>query len=168
MWSRILESEENGFPILSLTQNQHIEVPFVSEKKTNSNCLKVHVCIKDSQFLFYSDDTNCYSSSASYLPSSNAYPLLLPPPSSNVNTRYLVRGSSPSILWHQICFKPLDFLFQRLLSMENYVYMTDETSAAVIESKHCEITTAKEKFYPSLYCVGLQNNSAYLEPFSHL
>ena len=52
--------------------------------------------------------------------------------------------------------------------MDNYVYMTDEVSAAVIQSESCEITVAKEKFYPSLYCIGLQNNSAYMEPFSNM
>ena len=52
--------------------------------------------------------------------------------------------------------------------MDNYVYMTDEVSAAVIQSESCDIIEAKEQFYPSLYCIGLQNNSAYVEPFSNM
>ena len=53
-----------------------------------------------------------------------------------------------------------------LVNEGNYAYLTDATTVAVIQQTSCELAIFNDKMFPSVYGIGLQNNSAYTKPIS--
>ena len=49
---------------------------------------------------------------------------------------------------------------------QDYVFITDEMTVEIEQSKSCEISVGREKYMPMKYGVGLQNNSVYTDMIS--
>ena len=49
------------------------------------------------------------------------------------------------------------------LRKEKYAYLTDLTAATLFVSENCDYVIAPERFFPMLYTVTLQKNSAYTD-----
>ena len=44
---------------------------------------------------------------------------------------------------------------------EDFAYLADETSAAILMSEDCRVTTAPYKFIQNPYAIGIQKNSVH-------
>ena len=49
-----------------------------------------------------------------------------------------------------------------------YAYISDITACQTILSKSCDIHIMEEMFFPNMYGIGMQNNSAYRSTFDEL
>ena len=54
-----------------------------------------------------------------------------------------------------------------MVSQGQYAYLTDETTSLLKMSKDCSLAMMDQKLSASLYAMGTQNNSAYVELLSH-
>ncbi len=69
------------------------------------------------------------------------------------------------ILWHQnavLSFNSKIYFF----AADNYALILDKTSIMMQQQKSCDYAIMEEVFYPHVFALSMQNNSAYIDVIS--